>query len=98
MTETVAILGAGAWGTALAVHLARTPAPPAIVLWARDTRQAQAMQEARENARYLSGVALPPQISIATDPVAAAAAAAIVIVATPIPGLLGVVNAIRHQT
>jgi glycerol-3-phosphate dehydrogenase (NAD(P)+) len=98
MTETVAILGAGAWGTALAVHLARTPAPPAVVLWARDTRQAQAMQEARENARYLPGVALPPQIAIAIDPVAAVGAAAMVIVATPIAGLLGVVNAIRRET
>ena len=98
MTETIAILGAGAWGTALAVHLARTPAPPAVVLWARDARQAQAMQQARENARYLPGVALPPQISIAIDPAVAVAAAAMVIVATPIAGVLDVVNAIRHQT
>jgi glycerol-3-phosphate dehydrogenase (NAD(P)+) len=98
MTETVAILGAGAWGTALAVHLARTPAPPDIALWARDVQQAQAMRSARENARYLPGVALPPQISIAIDPAAAAAAASIVIVATPIAGLLDVVSAIRHRT
>jgi glycerol-3-phosphate dehydrogenase (NAD(P)+) len=98
MTETIAIFGAGAWGTALAVHLARTPAPPAIVLWARDVRQAQAMQQARENARYLPGVALPQRVSIAIDPAAAAAAAELVIVATPIAGLLDVVNSIRHQT
>ncbi len=98
MTETVAILGAGAWGTALAVHLARTPTPPAIVLCARDGRQAQAMQEGRENMRYLPGFVLPHQILIATDPAAAIAAAAIVIVATPIAGLLEVVDAIRHQT
>jgi glycerol-3-phosphate dehydrogenase (NAD(P)+) len=98
MKEAVAILGAGAWGTALAVHLARTPAPPDIVLWARDVQQARAMQDERENARYLPGVALPSQISIAIDPAAAAAAASIVIVATPIAGLLDVVNAIRHRT
>src|SRR5260370_37326112 len=98
MTETVAILGAGAWGTALAIHLARTPAPPAIVLWARDARQAQAMQEAGENARYLPGVALPRQIAIAIDPVAAVAAAALVIVAPPIGGLLDGVTATPHST
>ena len=55
MGERVAILGAGAWGTALAVHLTRTASPPAITLWARDGAQARAMQAARENARYLPG-------------------------------------------
>ena len=99
VTETVAILGAGAWGTALAVHLARTPAPPDIVLWARDARQAKSMRLARENKRYLPGIALPQPISIATDAAGAVAAtASIVIVATPIAGLLDIVHAIRHQT
>jgi glycerol-3-phosphate dehydrogenase (NAD(P)+) len=98
ITETVAILGAGAWGTALAVHLARTPTPPTISLWARDRSQAQSMQTARENARYLPGVAFPERISIVVDPAAAAAAASIVIVATPIAGLLDVVNVVRHHT
>lgn len=97
MTETVAILGAGAWGTALAVHLARTLAPPLIALWARDRSQAQAMRAANENARYLPGIAFPEGISIAEDPVTAAAAASIVIVATPIAGLLDVVNAVRQH-
>ena len=98
MSETVAILGAGAWGTALAVHLARTPAAPVIALWARDLSQAHAMRVGRENARYLPGVALPERISIADDPASAAAAASIVIVATPIAGLLDVVNAVRQHT
>ena len=98
MTETIAILGAGAWGTALAVHLARTPAPPAIALWARDPRQAQNMRASRENARYLPGVRFPERISIADDPVVAATAATMVIIATPIAGLLDVVHAIRDRT
>ena len=97
MTETVAILGAGAWGTALAVHLARTPAPPAVALWARDPTQGRAMRAARENARYLPGVAFPERISIADDAAAAAATASIVIVATPIAGLLDVVNTVRRH-
>ena len=97
MTETVAIFGAGAWGTALAVHLARTPAPPSVLLWARDRTQAQDMERARANVRYLPGVALPGGIAIAVDAAAAAAAASLIIVATPIAGLLEVVSAIRDH-
>jgi glycerol-3-phosphate dehydrogenase (NAD(P)+) len=98
VTETIAILGAGAWGTALAVHLARTPSPPAIALWARDPGQAQNMRTSRENARYLPGVSFPERISIADDPAVAATAATMVIIATPIAGLLDVVHAIRDRT
>jgi glycerol-3-phosphate dehydrogenase (NAD(P)+) len=52
----IAVLGAGAWGTALAVQAARQHE---VVLWARDAQQAAAMQVQRENARYLPGVAWP---------------------------------------
>jgi glycerol-3-phosphate dehydrogenase (NAD(P)+) len=95
MSERVAILGAGAWGTALAVHLARTSAPPAIALWARDVAQARAIHAARENERYLPGVALPPAIAIAGDAAAAVASASFVVVATPIAALQEVVSAVR---
>ena len=87
MTETVAILGAGAWGTALAVHLARSASPPTILLWARDPEQARTLRERRENARYLPGVALPGAIAIADDAMSAAAAATLIVVATPIAAL-----------
>jgi glycerol-3-phosphate dehydrogenase (NAD(P)+) len=97
MSEAVAILGAGAWGTALAVHLARTPSPPTIALWARDQGQRQSMAAARENLRYLPGVALPERVAIAEDLRAAVAAATLVIVGTPIAGLFEVVNAVRRQ-
>ena len=60
----VAILGAGAWGTALAVHLARTPSAPELRLWARDAAQARAITAARENLRYLPGVPLSGAIAI----------------------------------
>jgi glycerol-3-phosphate dehydrogenase (NAD(P)+) len=97
MSERVAILGAGAWGTALAVHLTRTLAPPAVALWARDGRQVQAMQAARENARYLPGVMLPEGISIVPDAAAAVAAATLILVATPIGALPGVVKMLRAE-
>jgi glycerol-3-phosphate dehydrogenase (NAD(P)+) len=52
----ISVLGAGAWGTALAVAAAaRHP----VRLWARDATQAALLQQQRENTRYLPGVALP---------------------------------------
>ena len=53
----VAVLGAGAWGTALAVLLASKGVPTR--LWARRKAQAEALKAMRENRDYLPGVALP---------------------------------------
>ena len=82
----VTILGAGAWGTALAVQAAPRHA---VQLWARSADQAQAMSAARTNTRYLPGVALPPGLAITADLAAAIthAAEGLVIVATPMAGL-----------
>ncbi|HLL20125.1 MAG TPA: 2-dehydropantoate 2-reductase N-terminal domain-containing protein, partial [Rubrivivax sp.] len=55
----IAVLGAGAWGTALAMAAV---ARHDVVLWARDAGQATAMQQQRVNARYLGGVTLPPAL------------------------------------
>jgi len=49
--QTIAVLGAGAWGTALAIHLARNQ--QRVRLWGRNPEQMHAMQLARCNARYL---------------------------------------------
>lgn len=88
----VAIVGAGAWGTALAVHLAaRAAAAPEVVLWARDARAIAAMAAARENARYLPGVALPAALRVSGD-LADVAAAGLVVVATPVAELVAVVT------
>ncbi|MEQ8291973.1 MAG: NAD(P)H-dependent glycerol-3-phosphate dehydrogenase [Roseovarius sp.] len=59
----IRVMGAGAFGTALAVSLAKTGA---VTLWCRDADHARAMRKERENARRLPGVALPEEISIAT--------------------------------
>ncbi|MGK2900378.1 MAG: NAD(P)H-dependent glycerol-3-phosphate dehydrogenase [Burkholderiaceae bacterium] len=80
------VLGAGAWGTALAVSTAlRHPTR----LWARDGRQAARMSATRENATYLPGVALPGALQIDADFDAALAHArgGLVIVATPMAAL-----------
>jgi glycerol-3-phosphate dehydrogenase (NAD(P)+) len=81
----ISVLGAGAWGTALAVNAA---ARHAVTLWARDAGQAQAMQAARENVRYLPGIALPPALQLRSgNPLAAAEDAELVILATPMAAL-----------
>ena len=93
--DTVAILGAGAWGTALCVHLARLPTAPSIRLWARERAQADALSVGRENARYLPGIALPPSVAVTAELGAALAEAGLIVVTTPIGGLLEVVAAAR---
>jgi glycerol-3-phosphate dehydrogenase (NAD(P)+) len=80
---TVALLGAGAWGTALAVHLAeRAAAKPSVTLWTRDAAQARALDRDRVNARYLPGVALPRALNITAD-LGNAVRAELLVVATP---------------
>jgi len=93
--ETIAILGAGAWGTALALHLARGRTAPAVRLWARDPAQAETLGALRENRRYLPGAALEPSIAVTADLGAALAGVTLVVVATPVNALLEVVNAAR---
>ena len=94
MANDVAILGAGAWGTALAVHLLeRSTRKPTVVLWARSADHASVLRATRENARYLAGVGLPPALSITSD-LAEAARSATLIIATPIAALLEVVDAL----
>ncbi|MFN9211665.1 MAG: NAD(P)H-dependent glycerol-3-phosphate dehydrogenase [Betaproteobacteria bacterium] len=89
----VAVLGAGAWGTAAACVLA---ARHEVLLWARDPAQAQAISAARENARYLPGIALPAALAVTADwSRAAAHAAALVAIATPTAGLRPTLRALH---
>ena len=94
--DSVAILGAGAWGTALAIHLARARSAPAIRLWARDPARAEALVAARENARYLPGVRLSPSIAVTAELDAALDRATLIVVATPVSGLVEVAAAARR--
>jgi glycerol-3-phosphate dehydrogenase (NAD(P)+) len=61
----VAVLGSGSWGTALAVHLARTG--HRTILWGIETEELDAMARDRVNARYLPGVTLPDGVEIEHD-------------------------------
>jgi len=80
MSQPIAIIGAGSWGTALAIHLARNN--PSLLLWTRDADQAAQMNELRTNPDYLPGVTLPESIKTITD-VQAINGAACVLVAVP---------------
>jgi glycerol-3-phosphate dehydrogenase (NAD(P)+) len=76
----IAILGGGAWGTALAIHL--TPRHQ-VALWSRDPDQVQRMDQERENRRYLPGCSLPPALKLESDLSAACLGADLLIVAVP---------------
>jgi len=65
MTQRVGVLGAGSWGTALAMQLARMEHD--VRLWARDVEQADHIQQARVNRRYLPDFELPDAISVSAD-------------------------------
>jgi glycerol-3-phosphate dehydrogenase (NAD(P)+) len=80
----ISVLGAGAWGTAIAVSLC---ARHETVLWGRDSAQCSAIATARRNARYLPEIELPPQLVLEAEFTAAVAAAELVLVATPTAAL-----------
>ena len=61
----IGVLGAGSWGTALAVHAARRGRP--VRLWARHAELAERMRRERANAHYLPEVELPPEIEPTAD-------------------------------
>ena len=89
----LSVLGAGAWGTALAISAsARHP----TLLWARDPAQAEAMRLQRRNARYLDAAEFPATLQITDDFDAAVAHArdGLLIVATPMSGLAPVLSAL----
>jgi glycerol-3-phosphate dehydrogenase (NAD(P)+) len=60
----IAVLGAGAWGTALAIHAGQQHD---VTLWARDIEQAQVMQTARVNARYLPDISFSAGLRVSSQ-------------------------------
>ena len=76
-----AVLGAGSWGTAFAKVLA--DAGGEVVLCARRAEMAAAIRDRRENADYLPGIPLPPNLDATADPAEALAGAEIVVLAVP---------------
>ena len=65
MSDKVAVLVAGSWGTALASVLASNDLD--VVVWTRTEEQTREINESHTNNRYLPGVELPPNIRATTD-------------------------------
>lgn len=91
MTQTIGVLGSGSWGSALAVHLARTGHD--VRLWARDAGLAATMASLRENPAYLPGLAFPPELVPTASLAEAIAGAEILVMAVPSHGLRAVLRA-----
>jgi glycerol-3-phosphate dehydrogenase (NAD(P)+) len=77
----VAVVGAGSWGTGLAIHLARAGA--GVVLWAREPEVVEGIQATRRNPWFLADLDLPPGVEATPDLAAAAHGADAVVVAVP---------------
>jgi glycerol-3-phosphate dehydrogenase (NAD(P)+) len=86
----IGIVGAGAWGTALAWMLAQ--AGREVVIWAREAEVADAINRDHENTPFLPGVALAPAIRASLDPATAIQSADIVLLAVPAQYLRGIVS------
>ena len=65
MTDQIGVIGAGAWGTTLAVKLAAAQRP--VTLWAHTPEANEQLATVRENRRYLPGIVFPPNVRVATD-------------------------------
>jgi glycerol-3-phosphate dehydrogenase (NAD(P)+) len=90
----IAILGAGAWGTALAIALANSHR---VTLWVRDAAQAAALAKSRQNARYLPGYDLPANITIESDSPRAGANCDLAILVPPTNSLREVLTLLRSS-
>jgi glycerol-3-phosphate dehydrogenase (NAD(P)+) len=87
----IAVLGAGAWGTALALAFSRGHE---VVLWSREAAEIAAMRSDGENRRYLPGIPLPANLQL-TDDLQAAARADLHLVVTPLAGLRSTARALQ---
>ena len=87
----LAVLGAGAWGTAISCVLG---ARLEVSLWARDAAQAKAIGTSRRNERYLPDIELPSTVAVTADLDAATQGAALLVAATPVAGLRSLLGAL----
>lgn len=87
------VLGAGAWGTALAIQFAKRHD---VTLVARDAEQANELVRAGENVRYLPGFKLPPAVTVAAS-LESLAQAGLAIIATPVSGLRATLQTLKQS-
>jgi glycerol-3-phosphate dehydrogenase (NAD(P)+) len=97
----IVVLGAGAWGTALAASAATNSlAQHQVTLWARDAAQVTQMQAERENKRYLPGIRLPTRLTFSAvdlhQPGGLIESADLLIVATPMAALRQLLETLQN--
>jgi glycerol-3-phosphate dehydrogenase (NAD(P)+) len=93
MASSIAVLGAGSWGTALAVHLGRLEHE--VRLWARSPELIETLTAARENPVYLPGVPFPPSVRPTAGLPAACGGADVVLFVCPSGGIRAMAEAVR---
>jgi len=91
--QPMAVIGAGSWGTALAIQLAREG--HATRLWGRDAVQLRAMQSVRCNERYLPDAAFPPALVVTPDLAEALEGVRDALIAVPSPVFRGTLELLR---
>lgn len=89
-TDKMAVVGAGSWGTALAVHLAQNGVP--VDLWVYEDDVAAQIQDQRENQTYLPGVTIPDGITAHTDLASVVKGQSVVLMVVPSHTMRGVVS------
>ncbi len=89
----VAVLGAGAWGSALAISLA---SQHAVTLWARDAEQIDTLARERQNARYLPGFIFPDSIHYSADLLHAIRRAEFILAVVPTSGFRALLSALTQ--
>jgi len=90
----IAVLGAGSWGTALALQLDRSGCRS--ILWDRDTENILEIHSTRRNQRYLPDIEIPDSIEIETDMLTAVKAADQVLLVTPSHAFASIIREIRE--
>jgi glycerol-3-phosphate dehydrogenase (NAD(P)+) len=99
----IVILGAGAWGTALAISAAGGKGPEShqVTLWGRDEARVALMQATHANSRYLPGATLPDDLRFAGGDAALPDAIRnqdLIIIATPVSGVRGMLQRLAQST
>ncbi len=92
---SVAVLGAGSWGTALAILLAKKEVQ--VALWARDADLAERIRHEGQNPRYLPGFPLPPSVHVTHQLAEAVQSAQVLVFAVPAGALKEVAGLVRKH-
>ena len=94
-TDPIAVLGAGSWGTALAILVARNGHP--VTLWDINSEHLAGLARDRENARYLPGIPLPESITVEADFETVANTTPLLLVVVPSHGFRTTMKRLRES-